>query len=339
VRLHEHEPPQLVVNRLLLDAEGERRHCGGTSSDATVLREHLVDALARVHQLENVPRCKLTEEQRREGHGCDLSPMCTECALAEAKTGRDCGMAASDRLAGNECESWGAEDLEKCAACQLAEAKREKDCGASHEEQANRKPCGLSSGYLDRCCACELAMKEAGHAEEMALAVKDLEAAKTAALPTDVKAADVIAALRTDLALANARRDCGASEEERETQEHCVRRDMPGGICDECFVSAMTRSVAKDCKARTEAATETLRRENDGLRNQLQIVTAERDNAIIQADRRPAAPAKPAKVTPVIVAAPSLFDRLTMPEQAPVEVPPKAKRKPRAGVKKYPLGA
>jgi hypothetical protein len=323
------------VRRLLASAEGDRRHCGGTSSDVTVLREHLVDALARVHQLENVPQCKLTEESRYAGEGCDLSPMCALCALAEARAGRDCGMAASNRLAGNECESWGAEELEKCAACQIAEAKREKDCGASHEEQANRKPCGLASGYLDRCCACELAMKEAGHAEEMALAAKDLEAAKASALPADGKAADTIAALRTDLALANARRDCGATEEDRDAYGPCLRVDLPGGACDACSVGSAVRGAEMGATGKIEALHETIA----GLRNQLQIVTVERDGFSLEAQRARAAPAKPAKVAPAVLAAPSLFDRLTVPESAPAEVAPKAKRKPRSGVKKYPLGA
>jgi DNA repair exonuclease SbcCD ATPase subunit len=123
------------------------------------------------------------------------------------------------------------------------------------------------------------------------------------------KAAHAISSLRSDVAIASARLDCGMEANERAAYKFCLRTDLPGGDCAAC-------SAAK------------MQRENEGLKNTIEVIREERDRLLIEAQTKAARPAKIKRTKTVDDGAPSLFT--LMPKQSTTA--PKMKRKSRKPV-------
>lgn len=269
------------VEHIRNNAAGERRD-GLRTTDAELLAEHLVEALARVHELESIQRCELTDEKRKTGEGCDIDPMCVPCALVEAKKARNCGLSPEDRESGKACPVWGYEELEKCCACELADEKRER---ATAEKLA----------LEDDDERIEAAAKELAKMREE----RDRAALALESRPADGKSTDVIAALRSDLAISEAKRDCGMDPNERAAYKFCLRADLPGGPCSTCAAAKMQRDT-------------------DGLNNTVAVLTHERNQLLIEVQTRAATAPKSKAVKAHADATPSLFGLMSkVPEVAP----------------------
>jgi chromosome segregation ATPase len=224
--------PHQDVRRILCDAEGERRN-GLRTTDAELLSEHLVDALARVHDLE----------------GIEVRAIDAEKELATANEEID--------------------DLEK-----------ERDDLTRQRDEARSRIAELE-----------------GEADNTMANIADWSVASS-------KAAHAISSLRSDLAIAGARLDCGMDSGERAAYKFCLRADLPDGDCAACVAAKM-------------------RRENEGLKNSIEVIREERDRFLIEAQTKAVRPAKakPAKIADD--GTPSLF--ALMPQQSTAT--PRAKRK------------
>lgn len=118
------------VSRLLNDAAGERRN-GLDTTDVGMLTEHLVEALARIGELEGESSA---EEDRHDNEVSDL------------KAAAACNLTDDQRKAHKSCE--------ECAACRLSEAKREIDCGATDEQRSVGACQSADDLGIDRCGKC-----------------------------------------------------------------------------------------------------------------------------------------------------------------------------------------
>lgn len=221
------------MRRILRDAEGERRN-GLRTTDADLLAEHLVNALARVHDLEGIEARAVDAER-------ELATANEEIEEHEKKI----------------------EAIEK----DLHEAKAETARLDGYLDEANRRISDMEANAVDLSVA-------AG------------------------KVPHVISSLRSDLAIAGARLNCGMEANERAAYKFCLRADLPGGPCAACLASKAQR-------------------ENDGLKNSLDVVTHERNQLLIEVQAKGAPVVKAKSAKPADDGTPSLFGLM------PVTVTPK----------------
>lgn len=208
----------------------------------------------------------------------------------------------------------------------VAELEGEANCGLSPVERRT-KTC-----RNDDCLSCRLvwaAMEKDCGADD---ATRDAELCVAAHLGIDrcCECKAHLLKIETDGAAQDA-----AAEIARLTTERDAAREANPTAEASSLADSIDQRVA-DAERRGEANRETLLREIEGLNNRLQIVTQERDAAIVEAQRRPVAPAKnkPAKAHE----GRSLFDLLRPPKAEPVKTPRvkgarKVKRYPTVGAK------
>jgi hypothetical protein len=225
------------------------------------------------------------EGERRNGSRSTDSEILAEhlvdalTELQDLKGVPRCELTEEKRKSGEGC------DIEPmCAACALVESQKARNCGLTPEERESGKACPVWGWEeLEKCCACELADEKRDRAKaEHEAEVRFAEAIQSAG------PADALAALRSGLAIAGARLDCGMEVNERAAYRFCLRADLPGGDCATC-------SAAK------------MQRENEGLKNTIEVIREERDRFLIEAQTKAL---RPAKAKPVKVAddgTPSLF--------------------------------
>ncbi len=301
--------PRVTIDRILADAADDRRR-GTNTSDVDALRGALTEAIGEANEAHGA-LAKIEEVKDEK--------------IAELEAESNCGLSDVDRKAGKSC------DADDCLSCRLIWAALEKDCGAA-DDLRTQDLCASSRLGIDRCCECAahlLAIETRNVTDDLHAEIARLTSERDAMTPG--KSADVISALRSDLAIARARHDCG--REDRESGTPCPNDDPKYGACDACILAGAARRFSQEADAKIAAATESMRHACEGLRNALQIVTRERDEAIVSAGSRPVARAKTKPVK--AHEGPSLFDVLT-PAAAPK--PTKAPRAKGAGrnVKKYP---
>lgn len=236
------------------------------------------------------------EGERRNGARATDSEILVE-HLVEALTELDilrkkptCTISAEERRTGIGC------DIEpSCAPCALAESQMARDCGLTPTDRESGKACPVwGAEELEKCCACQLADEKRERA-----AVDQKSAGE--------KATHTISTLRSDLAIAGARLDCGMDPNERAAYKFCLRSDLPGGDCATCAATKMQREIA-------------------GLKNTIDVIREERDGFLIEAQVKATPVVKPKASKVPALEGGNLFD--LMPQPAPA-TPPKAKRKRR----------
>ncbi len=304
--------PDVTIDRILADAAGHRR-CGTNVSDVDALREALTEALDEANSAESARSKEAEALEERVG---------------ELEAEANCGISDRDRREGGKC------DGDDCTACRLVWAAMEKDCGASDERRVSGL-CGASHLGVDRCCECAahlLKIETDGLAEDQDAEIARLTSERDAATPG--KSADIISGLRSDLAIARARHDCGRTD--RESGTPCPNDDPQYGGCDACILAGAARRFSQEADAKIAGGIESMRAENERMRDALQDMTNERNDALAKLEAKPVRPVARAKVNPVKAhEGRSLFDLLAKPAQEPA-VKVKASRVKGRNVKKYP---
>jgi chromosome segregation ATPase len=229
------------VEHIRNNAARERAN-GLRTTDAEAMTEHLVAALARVHEL--------------EGEAQDVASVQNELDTAN-------------------------EEIEE------------------HEEKIEALKNGLDESKAE-------AARLDGELDEANRRIADMEANIVEWSAAAGKVPRVLSSLRSDLAIAGARLDCGMDSGERAAYKFCLRADLPGGDCAACAAAKMQR-------------------ENDGLKNSIEAICEERDRFLIEAQTKATRVTKVKAIKVANDGTPSLF--ALMPQTA--EAPPKAKRKSR----------
>jgi hypothetical protein len=158
------------VDHLLIGAACARRNGTVGETDARVLREALVDALARLEvangteeeivDLKREIDCGIGEKKRLDGFSCLSSEDCAECRIFQTKQEKDCGLPADEPRGFKVCRY----TIGTCALCEAADERHALDCGLGETLREHGDPCQLDDGRT--CTACRLAEVERRLTEE-----------------------------------------------------------------------------------------------------------------------------------------------------------------------------